>query len=354
MKYCLKCGREVSEEDYVNGLCIDCFRKYGNPFAKQVEIRVKQCVKCGSILYKGEWVQDTLEGIIRKHILEHQHKYLISGVELVGLDPVGGIHEFSKGGFQQEWVFNMLINGKHFVQFTDSIKVFIEKTVCPRCMARASKKITAIIQVRGGKAASLRSRVEEIIRNDPGLAEAVLEIEDAPNGFDIRLIDQLPARKLAYTISRMFGGTVKETFKNVKYDARKGGWLGILTLSVRIPDVSEGSIVRYGNELWIVVKLDEKGMHLENLKSARRAFIPYDEYWGGKVVLVENYYIKGVYEVVAIDKSMVYLLNRDTGEMVETLISNIPFRIEKGDEIKIFVVDNNEYIVKNYTGGNTA
>ncbi|MGC9121584.1 MAG: hypothetical protein ACP5HP_01430, partial [Thermogladius sp.] len=66
----------------------------------------------------------------------------------------------------------------------------------------------------------------------------------------------------------------------------------------------------------------------------------------GRLLVVENYYVKGVYEVVAVDKSMVYLLNRDSGEVKEFLLSNIPFQVKQGDYVKILVIDDKEYVLK--------
>jgi len=346
MKYCLNCGREVPDEDYVNGYCVDCFRKLGSPFAKQPSIEVKVCSKCGSIFYKGEWLQENLESIIRRHLMETQGKYLIGPAELVGAEPVDGIQEVSRGLYVQKWVFNLVLNGKHFTQFENNVKITVTKTVCPRCTARASKRIAALVQVRGLRASAIRKDVERLIESNAGFNVYILDIEDAQNGFDIRFIDQLPARKLAHEIARLYGGHVRETFKSTRYDSRKGVWLGILTLSVRLVDLAEGSIVRYNGELWVVKRVDEKGLHLENLASMKNITIPLAEYWGDRVSVVENYYVKGVYEVVAVDKAMAYLVNRESGELREIMLPNIPFQIKQGDYIKILVIDDKEYVVK--------
>ena len=346
VRYCLNCGREVPDEDYVNGYCIDCFRKIGNPFTKQVSLELKVCSRCGSIFYKGEWHQDSMENVVRRYLLDNQAKYMIASAELISVEPSGEPRESAKGVYVQNWLFGIVLNKRHFAQFNQDVRIAVSRTICPRCLARASRKISAVVQVRGVNAQAHRGLVEEVIRSNPGYSEYLVDVEDAPNGFDIRFVDQLPARRLAYELARLLGGHVKETFKSTRYDSRKGVWQGIHTFSVRLPDITEGSIVKYGGELWVVKKLDVRGVQLEAVSSARRTTVPLSEYWSGRLLVVENYYVKGVYEVVAVDKSMVYLLNRDSGEVKEFLLSNIPFQVKQGDYVKILVIDDKEYVLK--------
>jgi len=63
MKFCPKCG--ATDKDFYKGFCIDCYTKT-NVFANIPDnLKITRCKDCGFWLYKGAWVEDLHQNLLK-------------------------------------------------------------------------------------------------------------------------------------------------------------------------------------------------------------------------------------------------------------------------------------------------
>jgi len=68
--FCVNCGKET--DNLIEGLCLDCYsRKGGFASIKKRRLKIEVCSTCGSIKYKGRWLQEDLEDAMKRLVIDN-------------------------------------------------------------------------------------------------------------------------------------------------------------------------------------------------------------------------------------------------------------------------------------------
>ena len=347
-RYCIICGREeTSEKALVNGLCTECFLKHRGILKSIPVYDITICSVCGSWRYHGRWHPPLpVEDIIKKMIHDGYEKIVNKGVELIEVEDIQRIYKVNKGFYEALVNVTAVLSNNDIVRSTIKIRFRLNKVVCPLCSRKAGKSFNALVQIRSERGYLTGLEKEYIYRvlTDPGLSNDVVEIKDGKHGIDIKMLTPVIARKLASTISREHGAKVIETFKLRKYDPRTGRKNGVTTLSVRLPDLSEGDIVSYNGELGIIRNIEHSRVRV-HFFSGKTSSISINDYWRGSLSRVNAVEDKE-YLVIAHDSTTLYLLDEKTGEIKEYPRQTNLNMVKDGDRVKGYRVKDRLYMVK--------
>lgn len=244
---CARCGREAALVD--GRLCGDCYVElYGLGEAPE-RLRLTVCPRCGSVRLGGRWLPppEDLGELLGLMLVERLRKgEAVEDLELeeAVLDEEQSVlHARLRGRLRGE-------DGWRSVEYR--VPVELSRQLCPACHRRASGAPTAIVQIRGSSGRleeDERLAVEEALEGlGPGLAEAIISVDEVREGIDLKMLDQGAARAVAARLRAMLAARVVESYKLVT-QRRDGRRVYRLTLSVRLPPFTEGSLVDYKGRL---------------------------------------------------------------------------------------------------------
>ncbi|MCD6301482.1 MAG: 60S ribosomal export protein NMD3, partial [Staphylothermus sp.] len=338
-KYCVRCGRNIGEDEpYINGYCIDCFLKYRGIFITRPVIEVSICSRCGAWRFKGQWNESLpIREILRRIFLREAYRFLQKGLEIVDVEILTEPYKVNEAEYAVRAVLQILVHGEHIINDVESeIIVKLTRTVCPRCISYAGKIHRALVQVRGvdGSLSDEEKRFVRTVLSDPAIISEVVEIKENRYGYDIKFISSVAAKRFSTILNRLKGAKVTESFKPTKYNPDKGKWTGITTLSVRFPSLKIGDLVEYRGKPGVIKDVKSTGVDVELLDNGQVEHIKYDAYWRGELSKPGYMSYGKIYSVIARDKSTVYLLNDETGEMKEYPLTKYLSDIKEGDKIR--------------------
>ncbi len=349
-RYCIRCGRRVEEnEPLINGLCPECYVKYHGVFATTPLLRITICPSCGSWYHRGEWNTPLpLEEVIRKILLRESHKLFNREVSLVDAEIISGIYKVNEAQHGARIRLHLLLGESYPITLEKEIKLVIEHKLCPRCLSIAGKSHKALVQVRSTRGYLSDEEKDLVMKalSEPGIVEEVVEVKEDKHGLDIKMLSSVAARRLTTIISRETGAKITESFKPTRYQPDKGSWTGITTLSVRLPDIRKGDLVEADGEPGVVRHVDKHGFEVEKLENGEKERYKYDDYWRGRVKKPGYMVYEKEYEVIAVDKSTIYLLHEETGEIKEYPKTSGLRNVKVGDHVKRIRVKDKVYMVK--------
>lgn len=350
VRYCIKCGKKESvDEPLINGYCINCFLKYRGLVKETPVFNIFICSKCGSWRYHGKWQQPmALEDIIRKYILDTSGHYVNSGVEILEVEEIHGFHRINKNFYEAIASVSALISNSKIVSGSIIVRFKVTKSICPKCLRKSGKIFNAIVQIRSSRGYLTEDEKQYVkkILNEPSIADDVVDVEESRVGINIKMITPVLAKRLAAIISRERGAKVIETFKIRKYDPSRGRKEGITTLSIRLPDLESGDIVKYKDSINVVDEVKDGRIKIIELASGESRNIHINEYWDGKLIKAREYIEEKDYIVIASDPSTIYLMDEATGEIKEYPRLVSLNNVKEGDRMKGYIIRNNLYIVK--------
>ncbi len=349
MRYCVKCGKlEEPDKPLINGLCPDCFIKYRGVFKKTPVLNIVICSKCGMWRHSGKWQSySSLEEIVARSLNAIYRKFVNDGIEYVEVNDVRGIHRATREYYEALVDLSILFKGGAYATTTSIVRFKVEKTVCPRCLRKSGKAFNALVQVRSERGFLTENEIDyvyDVIAED-GIADEVIEINENKNGIDIKILDPVVAKRIAAIISRDKGAKIIETFKLRKYDPSRGIKQGITTISIRLPDISEGDIVLYNGEPGIVKRFSGTRIIIEKL-DGNEVKVSMEDYWRGIVSKPKDLVMENEYTVVGYDSSSIYLVDNVTGEFIEYPRSTSLYNLKQGDKMRGFRIGNRLYIVR--------
>ncbi len=274
---CIRCGREALLVD--GRLCGDCYLEVHGLGEAPRELQLTYCPRCGSVRMGGRWLPAPEGGLEEAVALlfesrfkpgEAVEEYEVEGVEL--LDEGAALVRL-RGRLRGE---------DRWRSIEYRVPLRLRAQLCPSCHRRASGAPTAIVQIRGRSGRleeDERAAVEEVLaRLGPGIAEAIISVDEVREGIDIKMLDQGAARMLAGKIHRSLAAQVKESYKLIG-QRRDGRRVYRLTLSVRLPGFAEGSLVGYRGRLARVERVGRGRVELRLLDTGGRAQLRVDEAW---------------------------------------------------------------------------
>ncbi|MCX8190257.1 MAG: 60S ribosomal export protein NMD3 [Candidatus Diapherotrites archaeon] len=191
--FCPKCGSEKGP--FINHLCKSCYSEENELAVVPRKMLLPKCKRCGLILVKRHWVEESNEKI-KVFLADNIRKFYVDDCSLeakLEKDFIG-----YKG--------KVCISGKAFgknVDKTYELEIRYEQKQCDQCKKKASSYYEAEIQIRADK-----ETTEKIIYfieslNEIEKRDIVKKIKNK-RGADIFVISNRSAKKIAKAIERSF------------------------------------------------------------------------------------------------------------------------------------------------------
>lgn len=349
-RFCVRCGRETKPEELINGLCIDCYLKHHGVFKEKPRVKVVVCPKCGSWYFKGVWHQPLdLREVIRRELLSELYRFLYSEIRVLEVDVASDIRKISAGEHGVEAVFTLEVAGKHVARIRGLVVVETEYKVCDKCMRRTTGSHKALVQVRFDPPEETGELYREVsaLLHSMGLENSIVEVEERRDGMDVKFDDVIAARRYVDVLARKYGARTSESFKSVKYDFQAGKWSGVVTISVRIPVIKENDVVKYRGSIGVVKHVGDGSLKILLLETGVEVEARLSDYWSNVLRKPREVYVDSkVYTVTAVDKTTVYLLNEETGELREHPLTPGNYGLKPGDRVIILSDGEREVVVK--------
>jgi len=216
-KFCVNCG---SEDNLVNELCLDCFKKENTLLKNFKEAKIVICNECKSYLHKNSWRKPFSEDVERniKKITSEVFKNKINVNPGVKLDEVKIEVETPKklkvgNGSLVNLVLDVEIVGTiDEIELKEKYVVPIQARInaCNNCKKLGGNYFEAKLQIRP-KNDKILKFVQDYCEDRKKLF--ISKIEEAKYGYDLYLSDQKETRNLGSMMRRKFGGEVKESKK---------------------------------------------------------------------------------------------------------------------------------------------
>ena len=279
MPTCIRCGRNV--ETLVDGrLCPDCFLELYGLGEPPPRLQLTVCPRCGSFRYEGRWLPPPGGGLEEVAALLFQARF--KPAEPVEYYRVESVELDTDEGYALVEVAGRLRGVEGEARARYRVPLQLSWRVCPLCLRKASGAPEAIVQIRGpnGRLDPVdREAVEEILSSlDEGVAEAVISVDEVREGIDVKMADKHAARALAARLRSTLAARVRESHKLIT-QRRDGRKVTRLTLSVRLPFFTEGSLVEYEGKPARVEEIRGGYVYVRPLGSTRSRRLRVEEAW---------------------------------------------------------------------------
>jgi len=354
MRICARCGREVANDEYIagHGLCVNCYLEFRGVFTEKPLLDLTVCPRCGSWNLGGEWFKPLpIEEVLRRTLLDKQRKLVEHYVEIIEAQAIDKPMKIDRNRYRINMQLHVVVNKAVVREVKTSVEYVVEKKLCPKCFAKAGRIHKALVQVRSDKGYLTENEVNTVksLLKDPSILDDLVEIEENRHGLDLKFSSVNVAKKFVEVFVRATGAKLVTSFKPTKYEAKQGKWRGIITFSVRMPSIVRGDIVEYEGKPAVVRDITAKGVEIELIEEGSTITVDFKEYWSGALKKLEQLEYVKAYRVIARDKTTLYLLDIETGELGEYPINTGAVSVKEGDVVYIVRLKNREYLLTNYS-----
>jgi 60S ribosomal export protein NMD3 len=280
--FCLQCGRE--NEHLFKGLCRSCFIAKSPLITLPPELEVEFCAHCTSAHIGNKWRELNLseEDIIAKTISEKCIPDLEAEDVNLTLEIIN-----QKDSVQELLV---LAKGKILDQPLErkcSLRVNINRTVCPECSKFNSGYYEAVLQLRAdGRPLKpeeiqnadniINRRLEKIFRkNKMAYISQRVEVKE---GIDYYIGSYKASRKISSALKDQMGGMIGESPRLMGRDKSTGKDLFRIWISLRLPLFEKEDFLAYGDHLRQVVDLKGNKIILRDLNTMEIKSVSWREY----------------------------------------------------------------------------
>ncbi len=344
--FCVECGKE--EEIFKDGVCIDCYLK-SHTFTKGPEIiDLPICSHCNSFKYKNTWTTDILGEVLRRII---KNTFKISK-ELNKVDINTECKE-TKGGLDCKVYITGLIDNKEITE-VNNLFVRLNRTVCEVCSRRFGGYHEAIVQVRTEEKKLTKDEISKInifvenfveeLYNKGNRGLFITDMGEERGGIDFYISEKGPALAIAKKIQEQFGGTIKQSSKNVGMKDSKQVYK--MTYSVRLTGYKKGSFLELSKTIFYVTSTHGNKVKMLNLTTWDESLFDVNEIKAAKIL--------GGTELV---KDMIFVSQTDNDvqvmdpETYKIQTINKPKKINfKSEKVKALIVENNNLLIPNNNG----
>ena len=349
-RFCAKCGRLYNGSfPFIGNLCVKCyFEEYGILTVPK-EITLHICPRCLSYRVRGKWITvervHRVEDVIYNALREELEAKVKPSVEGFNIGVEIKIPKRISGNFLAVLEATTTVGDFSFSE-RQNIKVNIVYELCPVCFMKVSKSYKAIVQVRSVKT-SLSHResilIEGILRE---IGERnIVEIEKLKEGINIKTVDFTTARRIALKIKHRTGAQIHETHENVKR-TREGKRTSKLIITVRLPEILEGDLVIFENELYKVFKISGTNVVLVSESTGEKRNVPVEVLWRGEIKRITSEYPTAKLLVVGVSDTVVYAIRVDKEyEMYEIPLTKIPYSVGVGEELRAIIINGKPYVL---------
>lgn len=207
-KFCPKCGKEIEQGLGARGLCKECYKDEEKIAQVPEKIKISQCPRCDSYLYRGDWKQ--YEG----------QKELIAVV-------LGDYENIEQGSFresEEEQSLQLTLTAKkkmagHDVKQKLETEIKIKNRLCPICQKIESGYYEAIIQLRERDGLGAEDDTLEFILNEnKGRKEKenfISRVKEVKEGHNLYVSSRKYAEKLLKVLEEAYSLEKKDSRKLV-------------------------------------------------------------------------------------------------------------------------------------------
>ena len=258
-RFCPRCGDPVSERSSplpgadagrTAALCDACYLEEFDLVDAPDRIEVPVCARCGAVYRGSSWrdvgardYTDVAVDATREALGVHVDA---SGVEW-GVDP----EQVDQNTVRMHCQFTGVVRETP-VEESATVPVKISRGTCDRCGRIAGGYHNALVQVRADgrtPTGEERARVVELAHDYVGEREAtgdrdafVTEVEETPDGVDVKLSTAQMGQGVANRVTRELGGTV-ESHPTLVTEDEDGSEVYRVTFAVRLPAFTAGDVI---------------------------------------------------------------------------------------------------------------
>jgi nonsense-mediated mRNA decay protein 3 len=294
---CVECGNE--SEIIKNGLCINCFIK-SVKFSEGPNIfNIIQCSNCNSYKYRSKWLNQSLNEIINKLIIQ---KFKIND-ELKKIKTEIYYIEDKQYKKKVEVIISGSFSNKKIIE-KHIIQINIKKEICEICSKQFGGYHEAIIQIRADKRNLTDIEIEGIytyvqdyvknIQNKGNKNIFIADFEIKQNGITFFMSDNTIALSITKKLQEMYSGEIKKSSKYI--GMKEGKQIYRMTYLLRLHPYNKGDIITHKKKFYYVNKILKNKIYLIDLKN-----------WGENIFNIKdlnNFILKGRNELV---KNMIFV-----------------------------------------------
>ena len=280
--FCLQCGRE--NEYLFKGLCRSCFIGKSSLITLPPELEVEFCAHCKSTHIGNKWQDLDLseDEIIAKTISDKCIPDLEAEDVNLTLEIIN-----QKGSVQEMLVLARGLVLDQPLERKCTLRVNINRTVCPECSKLVSGYYEAVVQLRADKRPL---KPEEIQKADKIISHKLEKLlrknkmayltqkTEVKEGIDYYFGSYKAARKISSALKDQMGGLIGESPRLIGKDKSTGKDLFRIWISVRLPLFEKEDFLAYGDHLRQVVDLKGNKIILRDLDTMEIKSISWREY----------------------------------------------------------------------------
>jgi len=356
--FCIECGKLLDKNEIINGLCIECYRKFYSLFDVN-DVKVDVCRKCLAFKHRDKWVRVKtyeLEDVVQQ-ILQIKTPYIIEKHGRVEIS-FGNINFEKREKDTITAVVEAVGVGKPspnlpVYEERKTLKLHLHFTVCQKCAQITREHFKAIIQLRGEP-----EKVDKALNTTLQLAKSILSRREKDNeafitkikktrgGIDIYFGSSRIARMIAYKLRDDLGAKIVETRKIVSKDRQTSKNVYQQTFSVRLLPFKKGDLLQVDEHILLVLEdLPSRGkLKVFNVISGREEKLPIKIFWREDVKNIIQDKVER-FMVVSISKKHVTLMNLQNYSSLEIDKDDIPFKVTEGEEIEAIKLKGKLYLL---------
>lgn len=250
--FCIACG---DANPVAEGKCVECLREEITVVrGPSGSVALERCVHCGAIPIREHWDQPT-------NLVEATEQAAIGSVlipeALEDVDVRVAVLEEDK----KNYAVDVEVTGTYkgvTVEGNEPVRVQVKNVTCQACSRRHGGYYEAIVQVRergekevtSERAGEIAVMIEEEVRRVGGLSGTrsyLLKAEARHGGYDYYFGAKPVAKRVAKRIKDRYGGSL--THSSTLAGEEDGQEVHRLTIAVRLPRVTKGSVIGYEDEI---------------------------------------------------------------------------------------------------------
>ncbi len=363
-RVCPICGRTSEEVPFIGSLCRDCYVRHVGVARLPGRIRFVYCKYCGSYKYQGGWnrgletVEETL--IEYAHIVLSRKLRPTRDIEEAWIEDIRLDKPFTGPG-SYKLLVRVAGRSREGVEARQDIVVEVraDASVCPLCTAKRTERgYDAIVQIRGSTGRlgeQFRVEVRRFLdRIDRQLRDAIIKEEEGREGIDLYVADQTSAKLIASKLRAFFMAKTIDTYKLVgrRPDGKRRGRL---TISVRIPEIEPGQVVKVGGRESLFLGWTRRGGLFVDLRSGRKFELDAESLWDRGFTPHPGGEQEGRYMLISRSGGTYVFLDADSNyqkvvEYPESYVHVYTDNLEEGGVYKVFRVGRHIYILGRSSG----
>lgn len=342
-RLCPLCGKEVSRT--FGGLCKDCYGRLHPLLEVPDSFEATVCKVCGSYRVGDKWTQprsedpllEAAEAAVRRAVRARGNVEEIRVVQAEGIltiaakgSAIEGMEPYLeeyKGSFRVRW------------------------GLCNNCINRKSKREVARVQVRArnrqltsNEAAAVKRIVERALSRTQRRALDLIEVVELPQGIDLTFSSLESARRVVSELRKSLLATILETRKVAGTDSR-GRRAAKLTVRMLLPEFRPGDIIEYGEQLYYVFEVQERGVRVVELRSMSEQRIE-----GGKALVERSRVVcrreeLGQAVVASISPGFAEVVSGEECVQVPLSPRGLPAWAREGERVLVARIDGKYYLL---------